>query len=551
MLLLSLSAYAMPVPVVSEPTGPHAQQVAQYGGALRPATVPSRGPLPIPTPGPDIRVYGYQAYWSDDLSTVPWDDLTDIAIFSAGVNSDGTLYDTSKWDIADDAVAIAAPYGVHVHLCVTNFSPSSLEALLSSATSRNELIDELVTWKADTGAHGVNIDFEGLPYAVKSEMVTFTRDLEAAVGEVVLAGPSVDWAGSWDYDQLTQYADIFIMGYGYHWGGSDYAGPSDPLYAGSGTVWSGVQSYSLSWTIDDYLTYGADPSRIILGLPLYGMSWPTSNNSVPTGTNGTGSSVVFSDAWADEASYGRNWEGDSLTPYTYGGGDQIWYGDEESVRERIVYTRDVAQVSGFGFWALHYDGDDASFWNMIRSETTFTPTGTTTTTGPGTTTDTTSTPTGSTSGTTTGTTSDPTNTGDPPVGTSGFHADAGAPFLAYLGDTVVLSGTGSTGPSGVELVYRWTQIAGPEVTLSDATEAEPAFTVDRAGTHVFELLVGDGTRWSPPARSYLVVIDPGLPERHAGGCGCSGGAGSAGFGLGGLLVLGAVALRRRSADRRL
>jgi len=190
MLLLALSAHAS-----SLPAGPHALQAAQFGPAAATAFPPPRTALPPPTPGPDMRVYGYLAYWANDLSTVPWDDLTDIAIFSVGANADGSLGATGNWDIADEAVALAAPYGVRVHLCVTQFDDGTLATLLSSATNRNRLIDELVDWEASTGVHGVNIDFENLPYEVKQEMVDFTRDLDAVVGDVVLATPSVDWAG--------------------------------------------------------------------------------------------------------------------------------------------------------------------------------------------------------------------------------------------------------------------------------------------------------------------------------------------------------------------
>jgi hypothetical protein len=523
--------------------GPHARQVLEFGAEAdqrRAVSPPARGPLPIPTPGPDLRVYGYLAYWENDLLAVPWDDITDIAIFSAGANSDGTLFDTWKWDIADEAVLLAQPYGVRVHLCVTNFDPTSLQTLLSSSSSRATLIDELVDWQTATGAHGVNIDFEGLPFAVKTQMVDFTRDLEAAVGEVVLAAPSVDWAGSWDYDQLALYSDLFIMGYGYHWGGSSYAGPTDPLHAGAGTVWSGIQSYSLTTSVVDYTdpTYWADPSRVILGLPLYGMSWPVGSNTVPAGTQGTGSSVFFSSAWDQAAVSGRSWEPDSLTPYTFDGAEQIWYGDEESVRERITYVRDQTDIAGVGFWALHYDGDDPSFWSMIHDETTTAATDTATST-------TTSDTTGSTTGPSTSSGTTP-STGTSETGPGpDWVADAGLPFLAYVGDTVVLSGLGSRGPSGVEPSYRWTQLSGPEVELSSATDAQPAFRVEHTGTHVFELLVGDGVTWSAPARSYLVVIDPDLPNRHAEGCGCAGVGPGLGGGAAALLTAALLARRRR------
>lgn len=532
MLWLSVSsALALPVQPTLVAPGPHAAQVVEFGRSEpRPRVPPPRGVLPLPSPGPDLTVYGYLAYWNDDLVSVPWDDLTHLAVFSAGANSDGSLYDTHNWDLTPDAVAMAAPYGVKVHLCVTNFSPSSLDALLSSSAARNALIDDLVDWKADTGADGVNIDFEGLPLSVKDEMVTFTRDLQAAVGEVVLATPAVDWAGSWDYDQLTLYADLFIMGYGYHWSGSSYAGPTDPLYAGSGTVWSGINSYSLAWTVDDYLTWGANPDRVILGLPLYGEAWEAASNVVPAPTLGSGRSVVFADAWDDAAVWGRNWEPDSQTPYTFGGGEQIWYGDEESVRERIAYVRDQTPLSGVGFWALHYDGDDASFWGMIRDETTWSTAGTT---EPGTTTD---------PGTTGTTDPGTTDTGEPPVD-GPWVADAGLPFLAYVGDTVQLSGEGSRGPAGETMRYRWTQVSGPPVALSSTSDARPAFRIEGPGNLVFALEVGDGATWSAPARSYVVVIDPDLPDRYDRTCGC------AGTGLGGVapwaLLAGLLVRRRR------
>lgn len=237
-MLLSFALFAaIHPPAAAQDVGVHQRHMTEFGHDA-PARGVHRGQLPPVTPGPDLTVYGYQAYWDDDLNAVPWDDISHIALFAAEASSSGTLSGTSRWDDAAAAVAMAEPYGVKVHLCVTNFSPSELDTLLSSATARNNLISELQGWVASTGAHGVNIDFEGLPVSVKAEMVTFTRDLAAAVPEVVLAGPAVDWSGAWDYSDLTQHADIFIMGYGYHWSGGS-PGPVDPLYSGSGTVWAG------------------------------------------------------------------------------------------------------------------------------------------------------------------------------------------------------------------------------------------------------------------------------------------------------------------------
>ena len=59
--------------------------------------------MPAPTPGPTVKVYGYQAYWDDDIFAVPYDDLSLLAIFNADVSSTGTLSNTSRWDDAATA----------------------------------------------------------------------------------------------------------------------------------------------------------------------------------------------------------------------------------------------------------------------------------------------------------------------------------------------------------------------------------------------------------------------------------------------------------------
>lgn len=491
LITLGLLGNAVAAPTIGE----HAWHEAN---APVPVRVPLRPmPLPDPTPGPDVMVYGYQAYWADDLGAVPWDQLSHIALFSAGSDAAGVLSSTSRWEDAAEAVAIAEIYGVRVHLCVTNFDTDSLEAFLGSATARATLIASLGQWVRDTGAHGVNIDFEGLPSSRKAEMVTFVKALEAEVGEVVLATPAVDWSGAWDYSELSQHADLFIMGYGYHWSGSSFAGPVDPLHGGG--VWG---KHALDWTIDDYVASGADPARVILGLPLYGYEWPVASDAVPAEATGSASAVFWAEAQDRAAAGTAGFDEGSHTPYWYAGGRQGWYGDTESLRARIQYSVG-AGIGGIGFWALHYDGADPLVWQMVDEETRFAM----------------------------------------PAEPEEFAAEAGAAFLAYVGDTVILSANGSSGPEGAELEVRWTQVAGPSVALSDPTGFEPEFRVEAPGVHEFELVVGDGDVFSAPDRSYVVVLDPAAGQRHeaATGCGCATGGPAGWVGL----LAGLLALRRR------
>lgn len=453
--------------------GPHADHQAQFGAATTVAPLPHPALLPDATPGPDRIVYGYEAYWNADLNTVPWDELSHLAIFSAEATPTGGLSNTSRWDRTADAVAIASAYGVKVHLCVTNFDTEQLATLLSSASNRRTLIDNLVAEVARTGAHGVNVDFESMPSSQRANMVTFVRDLAAEVDEVVLATPAVDWSSAWDYGALSEDAWLFIMGYGYHWSGSDYAGPNDPLYGRD--PWS---AYSLDWSVQDYLDEGADPDRVILGLPLYGNSWPVSSTGVPAPTTGRGSAVVFSSAWSRADTLGATADSASDSLYYNDSGEQTWFGDTETVRTRVQYA-EAQDLGGVGFWALHYTGNSSAFWAMMHDETAYA--------------------------------NDPGDPGDP--GEAGLVANAGRPFLAYVGDTVILSAEASAVPDQ-GATYRWEQVGGPLVTLSGADTVETTFTATRPGVVELSLEVGDGSAWSAPNITHVIVIDRGIGEHY-------------------------------------
>jgi hypothetical protein len=421
-------------------------------------------------------VYGYEAYWNADLTTVPWDDLSHLAVFSAGVTTAGHLTETSRFDRAIDAVAMGAAYGVKVHLVVTNFSTSELTTLLSSSSARTTLIGELVDEVARTGAHGVNIDFESMPSSQRANMVTFVRDLDAAVDEVVLATPAVDWSGAWDYAALAEHSHLFIMGYGYHWSGSDYAGPVDPLFGGG--IWS---AYSLDWTAQDYLDKGAAGDKIILGMPLYGNKWPVSSTGVPAETTGRGSAIIFSSAWTNGAANSEGYDATTLSHYYNLGGEQAWYGDTETVQQRIQYA-DTEGLGGFGFWALHYTGNDTEFWGMVHDETRM--------------------------------------LNDDPGGEGGeddlgLLANAGRPFLAYVGDTAVIGSENSRIPQ-TGVTYEWTQVSGPTVGLANPDTAEVSFVVTEPGVVALELVVGDGTNTSRPDPTYVIVLDRDIGQAYRG-----------------------------------
>jgi cysteine-rich repeat protein len=358
-LLLALVACA---PDFDREHTPHAHLLEEPElMALPDHQVPPPAPLRAPGDRPDRVVYGYWPYWGDPLDTLYWDQLTHVAIFSVGLNSNGTLNNTSRWTSnAAAAVQRAAPYGVKVHLCMTSFSDATTNSVLSNPSYRATAISAMASLVNQYGAHGVNVDIEGLDGSQNANMVSFIRELQAAVDEVFIAVPAVDWAGAYDYQTLANDSHgLFIMGYDYHWGGGG-PGPVAPLYGGG--RWS---VYSLDWTVDDYLYWGAPADKLILGLPLYGRNWPTTSTYVPGTSTGTASALVWSQTANAGSQYTRYYDTTAETPYAFPTStSQLWYEDLESMDAKLQYAVD-RQLQGFGFWALTYDDASLPLWTIV------------------------------------------------------------------------------------------------------------------------------------------------------------------------------------------
>jgi hypothetical protein len=179
------------------------------------------------------------------------------------------------------------------------------------------------------------------------------------------------------------------------------------------------------------------------------------------------------------------------------------------VQQRVQYA-DTEGLGGFGFWALHYTGNDTAFWGMIHDETHML------------------------------TDDEPTDPGgEGGEEDLGLVANAGRPFLAYVGDTAVIGSDNSRIPE-TGVTYEWTQVSGPSVGLANPETAEVSFVVTEPGVVALELVVGDGTNTSRPDPTYVIVLDRDIGAAYRG-CQTIPAPLSASLLLGGL----ALGLRRR------
>jgi len=321
------------------------------------------------TPKVEKNIVGFSPYWVDN-TYLHYDLLTTIALFSVDVNSDGTINNShnfpAHWSYV---IQKAHENGVKVVLTATNFSSSSISSVVGNSTYQNNCINGLLNLVQSAGIDGVNIDFEGVPSGSKDSLSSFMTRLTNTFhsnipgSEVTICGPAVDWSGAFDYDVLCSNTDgIFVMAYDYYYGGSSYTGPVSLLK--SGTIFG---TYSVEWTINDYLNYsGGQNDKIIIGLPYYGYDWPASSAAAHSSTTGSGSAVIYTSAHDNALNYGRLWEASVSNPwYTYGSYHQCWYDDKTSLHFKYNDIN-ANNLLGTGMWALGYDGDKKELWTELR-----------------------------------------------------------------------------------------------------------------------------------------------------------------------------------------
>jgi len=119
------------------------------------------------------------------------------------------------------------------------------------------------------------------------------------------------------------------------------------------------------------------------------------------------------------------------------------------------------------------------------------------------------------------------------------NAIAGGSQTVNSGSNVTLNGNASNDPEGDTLTYQWTQVAGTNVTLNNATTASASFTAPTVGSDTllrFDLTVSDTSRLSNTSSTQVTVRKTGS---NGGG---GGGGGSLGWIL--LLVLSALLFER-------
>jgi hypothetical protein len=256
-------------------------------------------PTIVPIPGHEV--YGFVPYWEMDGSIVDHigaTDLTTLGLFSVTHRRDGELddgqngYKAIAGDVGRGMVRVAHDRGTRVELVYTSFGPGKNRQLYTEPEAQTRWIEVLVDLVEELGLDGVNVDVEGLPVEHVLDFGGFVGRLREALrarmpdAQVSVATQANELGAGMAAAAAANGADrIFLMGYDYHWAGSE-PGASAPIDRLDG------EPRDLVWSLDLYAALGVPVERTILGLPLYGVTWPVIGPRVGSPSLGRGDTWV-------------------------------------------------------------------------------------------------------------------------------------------------------------------------------------------------------------------------------------------------------------------
>lgn len=357
------------------------------GGASPGNVTATARPTIVPIPGHET--YGFVPYWemddsiADHLATV---DLTTLALFSVTHKRNGDLDEDQNGlpridgPIGRRMLTEAQARGVRVELVYTSFGAGKNRQFYAEPDAQTRWIEVLVDLVERLGFDGVNVDVEALPPEHILDYGLFVGRLRTALrarlpeAQVSVATQANELGAGMAAAAAVAGADrIFLMGYDYRTAGSQ-PGASAPIDRIDG------QEKDLVWSLDRYATLGVPAERTILGLPLYGVTWPVSGPGFLAPSTGRG------DAWVPrrnlevftDPSFAPTFEptesvefyvvpdarvpvGPSAEPTAW---NAVYYDSPRSLEPKLALA-DARGLAGAGFWAIGYERGLSGYAELI------------------------------------------------------------------------------------------------------------------------------------------------------------------------------------------
>ncbi|XP_017798525.1 PREDICTED: probable chitinase 2 [Habropoda laboriosa] len=272
-----------------------------------------------------------------------------------------------------------------------NEGSKNYSILASSLERRTTFVNSVVDFLGTYNFNGLDLDWEypgsrgGVP-ADKENFVSLVKELKEAfrpskyllTAAISANKDAIDVA--YDIPELSKYLDhIHVMAYDYHGTWDQKVLPNAPLRSQDG--------HSVEESLNYLLRKGAPPSKLVLGLPMYGRTFVLKNklNSSEespinqatltdgfkgpyTGQNGfMGYNEICEELVDHPENWKIGWDDNSQTPYVINGDRAIVFDNPKSLKAKVEYAMKL-NLSGVMGWSIDTDdfnGKCASLTNSL------------------------------------------------------------------------------------------------------------------------------------------------------------------------------------------
>jgi chitinase len=188
------------------------------------------------------------------------------------------------------------------------------------------------------------------------------------------AGPSI--IANIETGKIANYLDwMNLMTYDYHGGWDPITGHNAPMVVGTKDA---AKGFSITDTVDAYISGGFPASKLVLGVPFYGRGWENVSSAdaglYQAGANasvGSWEKGVF-DYTDIRANYlptmTRYWDAQAQVPYLYDPVRKLWisYDDPQSMKIKADYVKSKG-LGGAMAWEMSGDRDQELLDTLIAN----------------------------------------------------------------------------------------------------------------------------------------------------------------------------------------
>lgn len=330
------------------------------------------------------QVIGFQPFWTVSAGKTSYaNDVTTLTYFGLAVNPDGTIRKEDNpgetepgWAMLNSPVyeaslSAARKKGTKLSLLVQNMVEEDILTLIASpSVSAKNLVSDVAPIMREHGFTDLNLDIESFTKATeatRSAYTAFVREVKDEMEKEDLGTLTVELTPKSpvephfiDVSEIGEIADyVVLMAYDYHYVFSDVAGPVAPV-SGGGKIYE----YDVETALRQTLRF-VPPSKVILGIPLYGYEWETLVETpgapVIPRSWATATHKRIEETLKDCVDCRQSYDLVSREPSlifpgeTEGHFQQIFYENEQSLSEKMELAKRY-KLGGTAFWALGYEG---------------------------------------------------------------------------------------------------------------------------------------------------------------------------------------------------